>query len=1149
MEPVSSNEIVALLAREPALQGLPLGGRDPILINGLSGAAGYLAAAYLCKQQQKTGIYVLREEAGAAEILALFHALLGEKVFYLPERDLLFDSFSAHSQETEHQRAEALKQMSSGDYRMIVTTLSALLLPCPPATAAGAKSTPLKVGTACDLEALTAFLAETGYTAFELVEGPGTFARRGGILDVYSPNYKHPVRIEFFGDEIDRMAFFDVQTQRMLTPLEQALLVPASSRKEEERQLLPLLKALAEKKPHPGLLRDIEKLENGGAVPADRYLPLLYPTLFTPLDHHHGLVFIEEYARQQTTFSFLEWQLQQELERFSEKGDYLPDGAFFLSKDRFEEKMSGQTLLFSAVTPPRLERPVGAYRQMHVLEDRIPFYQEEALMAELKQAAEEGYLVCLATGKERQSALIGACCDRHLPLSDRPREGAICCFESPVPLFLRFPDAKILILSEGGREQEAAHRQRTAPKGEKIRSFNDLAVGDLVVHVSHGIGVYKGIRQVENQGVTKDYIVIGYDRGDTLFVPCPQLDLITKYIGTAEAQNVKLSRLGSGQWEKTKAKVKTQSREIAKELIALYAKRLNAPGIPFDPDTDWQLLFEEKFPYEETPDQIRCIEEIKQDMEQPYPMDRLLCGDVGFGKTEVALRAAFKAVDNGFQVALLCPTTILSDQHYETVNKRFADFPVKAAVLNRFRSPKEQKEILRQLEAGQIDLIIGTHRLLSNDVHFKKLGLLIIDEEQRFGVKHKEKIKQLSVGVDVLTLSATPIPRTLNMALSGIRDLSIIEDPPADRQPVTTYVLEYDFDLLALAIAKELKRGGSVFYMKNDIESMDRIASRLASRLPEARIAVGHGQMSGAQLEKIWEQVLRHQVDVLVCTTIIETGIDVSFANTLIIEDADRLGLSQLHQIRGRVGRSAARAYAYLTYRQGSVVSEVAAKRLATIREYTAFGSGLKIAMRDLEIRGAGSLLGERQHGEMNVVGYEMYMRILKEAVQEEQGAAVAPMADCAIDISVSAYLPKNYVSSEKTRIDLYKKIAAIATEADYMDMTDELCDRFSDPPEQVLNLMKISLLRAMARQSGIVDIKQKQDAVLFFTGEEVPPAVLAELTHRRRGRVLYSMGAKPYLTLRIGNREQLLAEMSGFLKDYQALSAKRAGEQEETNP
>ncbi|MBQ7095273.1 MAG: transcription-repair coupling factor [Clostridia bacterium] len=1123
-----------LLREEPALKGLPLEGSRPIAINGLSGGGCYLAAAALCQNSNHKGIYVAREEAGVQKILSAFRALLGDGVLYLPERELLFEEYAARSREEENLRADTIARMQKGNYRLVVTTLSALLTPCPPPESSSHHRLRLAIGQEFSPDDLTAFLIEQGYTRFDLVEGAGTFAKRGGILDLFSPNYPDPLRIEFFGDEIDRIVFFDPLSQRTLEPIEQVEICGCGGRSGENKALLPLLKELYEQNAHEAIAADIERLENGRELQHDRYLPLLYPTLYTPLDIHKGLLFLEEYSRLQSVFSFMEWQLQEEMTRIAEKGLFMAEGAYFLSKGAFEDRWDGKTLLFSAVTCGKIDPPLGEIRQIRMLEDRIPFHREEALLAELKRGIEEAYTLCLTAAKERLSPIKALLSQENIPLSDAPKAGAVCCLDSPLDLNLRFPDCKLLLLSDGTSAASPSRRKR-APKGERIRSFNDIEIGDLVVHVSHGIGVYKGIRQVENQGVTKDYIVIGYDKGDTLYVPCPQLDLISKYIGTAEDHAVKLSRLGSGQWEKTKARVKTRSREIAKELIALYAKRLNAKGTLCEKDTDWQLRFEEQFPYEETPDQIRCTEEIKEDMERPYPMDRLLCGDVGFGKTEVALRAAFKAVDNGYQAAILCPTTILSEQHFLTVKERFTDFPMEIAVLNRFRTAKETKEILQKLESGQIDLIIGTHRLLSKDIHFKSLGLLIIDEEQRFGVKHKERIKELSIGVDVLTMSATPIPRTLNMALSGIRDLSIIEDPPADRQPVTTYVVEYDFELLLSAITKELKRGGCVFYLKNDIEAIDGIAEKLMSRLPEARIATGHGKMSAAELEKTWEKVLAHEIDILVCTTIIETGIDVAFANTLIIENADRLGLSQLHQIRGRVGRSSTRAYAYLTYRQGTLMNEVATKRLATIREYTEFGSGLKIAMRDLEIRGAGSLLGEQQHGQMNVVGYEMYMRILKEAVLEEQGAQAPPENDCAIDVAVSAYIPKTYITSEQTRIDFYKKIAALQSESDYMDMTDELCDRFSDPPEPILNLMKIALLRAAAKKAGITDIKQKQDAVLFFT-EEIPPLMLSELVHRMKGRLLFSLGAKPYFTLRISQKEQTLSEMNVFLKHLNEL-------------
>ncbi len=1129
--------ILDLLKNEPALQELPLGGALPIALDGLQGQGSILSAAWLCKESGKKGIFVAREEAGIAEILAAFRALLGDDVLYLPERDYLFDTYSAQSRERENEQAEVLKRMRAGDYSLIIAPLSALLMPCPPPEQAEEGSLALRTGNELPPQQLADFLSSHGYTAFELVEGNGTYARRGGILDVFSPNYPDPIRIEFFGDEIDRMAFFDVLTQRTLETVDEIEIVACHSRKGEEQRLLPLLRALQAEKAHSALARDIERLENGASIAADRYLPLLYPQLFTPLDLHSGLLFLEEYGRQQKVFDFMEWQLQEELTRLAEKGEYCADGAYFLSRAAFKQRFDGNTVFLSAVHQGLAELRLGAMRHIKILEDHLPFYREDALLAELQQAVAEGYTICLSGAAERREEWLSLLSEAKIPLSDTPKKGAVCRLDTPLSFNLRLPDAKLLLLADHTKK-ERHPRRHGVPKGERIRSFNDIEPGDLVVHVSHGIGVYKGIRQVENQGITKDYIVIGYDKGDTLFVPCPQLDLISKYIGAAEDKGVKLSRLGGSQWEKTKAKVKNQSREVARELIELYAKRLNADGNPCDPDSDWQLRFESQFPYEETPDQIRCVEEIKKDMEQPYPMDRLLCGDVGFGKTEVALRAAFKAVDNGFQVALLCPTTILSEQHFLTVKERFSDFPIETAVLNRFRTAKETKKILSDLESGRLDIIIGTHRLLSSDIKFKRLGLLIIDEEQRFGVKHKERIKELSVGVDVLTMSATPIPRTLNMALSGIRDLSIIEDPPADRQPVTTYVLEYDSEILLSAIARELKRGGCVFYLKNDVEALSGIAARLAERLPDARIAIGHGKMTAAELEKTWEQVLRHEIDILICTTIIETGIDVAFANTLIIEDADRLGLSQLHQIRGRVGRSSTRAYAYLTYRQGNIINEVASKRLATIREFTEFGSGLKIAMRDLEIRGAGALLGEKQHGQMNIVGYDMYMRILKEAVFEEQGKTEAAENDCAIDVSISAFLPKDYVPSEKTRIDLYKKIAAIQSDEDYADMLDELCDRFSDPPDCVLNLMKIALLRSMARECGITDIKQKQAVLLFFAPQPTPEFLTA-LIKECRGRLLYSVGSKPYYSLHIQGDRAIAEEMTSFLNVYRELLAK----------
>jgi len=696
-------------------------------------------------------------------------------------------------------------------------------------------------------------------------------------------------------------------------------------------------------------------------------------------------------------------------------------------------------------------------------------------------------------------------------------------------ILLAFNKQKLVIVSDAVRKKQLS-RTKKRQQGEKINSFDDIAIGDLVVHHAHGIGVYRGIKQITTNGVTKDYLVISYDKGDTLYVPCPQLDLISKYIG-GDPSKVKLSRLGTSAWEKAKNKVRDESKVLAKELIELYAKRLNANGYAFSPDSDWQYEFEQRFEYEETDDQLECVKEIKRDMESPHPMDRLLCGDVGVGKTEVALRAAFKAVLDGKQVAILVPTTILANQHYNTVVERFKGFPVTVSVMSRFKSRAEQKRTVDALTAGEVDIVIGTHRLLQKDIVFKDLGLLIVDEEQRFGVKHKDKIKELAIGVDVLTMSATPIPRTLNMAMSGIRDISIIEEAPSDRLPVMTYVLEYNFDTLKQAILREIRRNGCVFYLKNDIDELDKISEHISTLIPTARIMTVHGKMSAQEIEKAWQSVCEHKVDILLCTTIIETGIDVSFANTLIIEDADRMGLAQLHQIRGRVGRSSRRAYAYLTYRKDKVPNEIAAKRLVTIKEFTEFGAGLKIAMRDLEIRGAGSLLGERQSGNMMSVGYDTYMDILKNVILTEQGESVQPKPDCTIDVSINAYIPETYITSERTRIDIYKKIAAINSKQRYNDVEDELEDRFSKPPQSVINLMRISLVRNMARSLNIRDIKQKADNLVFFF-TALSDETVFNLTKIYKNRLLYTTGDKPYITLKPNDNPQPVIErMEEFLQ------------------
>ena len=670
-------------------------------------------------------------------------------------------------------------------------------------------------------------------------------------------------------------------------------------------------------------------------------------------------------------------------------------------------------------------------------------------------------------------------------------------------------------------------------KQERILSYADLEPSDYVVHVNHGIGQYLGMESVTVDGFTRDYLKIKYAGTDMLYLPCGQLESISKYIGSrADDGTLKLSKMGGGEWVKAKTRVKAAAKEMARELIKLYAERQRRSGFAYYPDDDMQRQFEAEFEYEETEGQLVAVEEIKRDMEVPHPMDRLLCGDVGFGKTEVALRAAFKAVESQKQVAILVPTTILALQHYQTLLSRLRGFPVKSDMVSRFRSPKQQAETLRRLRRGEVDIIVGTHRLVSKDVEFRDLGLVIVDEEQRFGVAHKEKLKQLSAGVDVLTLTATPIPRTLNMAMSGIRDMSILEEAPGDRMPVQTYVLEYDDIIIGEAIRRELRRGGQVFYLHNRVESINTVAMTLSKFAPEAKIAVAHGQMDKEQLSDIWRAMISGEVDILVSTTIIESGVDIPNANTLIIEDADRLGLAQLHQIRGRVGRSSRRAYAYFTYRRGSVLSEIATKRLSAIRDYTEFGSGFKIALRDLEIRGAGNLLGAEQHGHIEAVGYDLYMRLLNEAILEEKGETVAHGPEHAVEIGCDAYIPESYIRSSTQRIDAYKKISLILGEDDMTDVADELVDRYGDPPEPVANLLNIALIRALGSECGVSKTEQRGSTVFIYPAK-LDAAVWATLAGEYRGRLLLSLGSKPYISVKIKRDEKLLNFIRDLFKKY----------------
>lgn len=679
-----------------------------------------------------------------------------------------------------------------------------------------------------------------------------------------------------------------------------------------------------------------------------------------------------------------------------------------------------------------------------------------------------------------------------------------------------YPENKTVLITQGrSLDTTVRRRKKKKTKAEEIRSLADITEGDLVVHSSYGIGRFIGIRKLEFEGITKDYITIQYAGTDKVYVPVTQLDMVSRYIGPRDDSGVRLSKLGSAEWQKTRNNVKRAVKDMAQELIALYAKREQSVGFAFYPDEEMQRDFEERFPYVETDDQLRSISEIKGDMERSRPMERLLCGDVGFGKTEVAFRAAMKCVMAGKQCAILAPTTVLAYQHYQTALRRFEHFPVNIELLSRFRTPKQQEEIIKKLKQGRVDILIGTHKIIQKSVVFKDLGLAIIDEEQRFGVAHKEKFKESFSGVDVLMLSATPIPRTLNMAMSGIRDMSVLEEPPQDRYPVQTYVIEYNVGTLVQAIMRELRRGGQVYYIHNRVETILGCAERLHQLIPEARIAVAHGRMNEEEMSDIWQQLVEHEIDILVCTTIIETGVDVPNVNTLIIEDSDRFGLSQLYQLRGRVGRSNRRGYAYFTYKRDKVLTEIATKRLNAMREFTQFGSGFRIALRDLEIRGAGSILGGRQHGHMEAVGYDMYIKLLSEAVAEERGEQPERVPDCLVDIQIDAHIPEKYISSLNQRIDIYRKIMTVYTNEDREDLIDELIDRYGEPPKSVIGLIEVSLLRNKAAHLGITEISQKNGAMYFYT-EYLSVEQIAGLSGAYRGKITFNGSGKSYVSVKI---------------------------------
>jgi transcription-repair coupling factor (superfamily II helicase) len=1130
-------------------------GNSPVMICGLSPVHRALAVAAVQAELLCPVAVISQDDVPAAAFAENAAAVSGIEYGVLPSRELVFHNVESFSHEYENKRCDIFSRLSDGTLTAVCGSVEAFLLRTIPPGIFGRAAIKIQLGQPVNTEELLHRLSELGYSRMELVEGVGQFARKGGIIDIFPPSSPKAVRIEFFGDEPDSMGLFDTVTQRRTENIEKIVIPPAretppdlaeGGRPRLAARIRGLLKGLnrskLQKKYLDIIASDSELIESGARFAAlDRYLPIMFSELACALDYLPAdtVIFLDDGPRVREQVKSLSRRIAEDIKQNMESG--LIGGRqveLYLGEQDFYRYLTTKSAITLDSFAGQSELPLKEI--ISLASKQLPYYAGsfEALLADIKHYKSIGRSTIVLASNSGRVKHLSALLEENgiLPVIDHslsalPPPGGIMLSIGSLSSGIELPRASVAVLCDITQQRERKKRVKKPEKSgiEKLKSFTDLKEGDIVVHDVHGIGRYCGICTMAVDGIDKDFIKLAYAGGDVLYIPVTQLDVISKYFGAAEDSAVKLSKLGGTDWAKAKSRAKAAAKDYAKQLIALYSKRLHTPGFTFSPDSPWQKEFEDGFEYEETEDQLVATTEIKKDMESNVPMDRLLCGDVGFGKTEVAFRAALKCMLDGKQVAFLVPTTVLARQHYMTALHRFRGIPVKIAALSRFLSASETKETLRKLKNGTIDMVIGTHKLLGKGVKFHDLGLLIVDEEQRFGVTHKERLKEIACNTDVLTLTATPIPRTLNMVLSGVRDMSVLEESPQDRYPVATYVIEYDETIIRDAIMRELSRGGQVYYLHNRIETISKKAAALQRMFPDARIAVGHGRLDEAELAEVMSAVADGEVDILVCTTIIEAGIDIPNVNTLIIEDADKLGLAQLYQIRGRVGRSSRHAYAYLTFRKNAVLSEVSQKRLAAMRDFAEFGAGFKIAMRDLEIRGAGNLLGTEQSGHMVSVGYDMYMRLLEEAVLEEKGQKPVEKPECKIELSVPASIPETYISSSYERMDLYRKIARIADFEDLDDIRDELVDKFGDYPEETDMLLKISLLRRRAADAGISEIADSGREISFFF-KSPKFEVISRLFEIKelKGKIFLKAGAPPRISVRIkhGDDRYSIAEL-----------------------
>lgn len=1113
---------------------------SPINILGLTDVAKVLSLT-VAKETCKRPICLITYNEIQAKKLLEDIKYFNSKVVYLPKKDIVTYDYIAESKDLPYERIEALNRIYNGSADIVVTTIEACMQKMISPKELYSNVIKFEFNKEYKFEEIKEKLVKLGYERAELIEGKGQFSVRGDIIDIAITTNKG-VRVEFWGDEIDSIRYFNISSQRSIEELNEIVIYPAHEY-IVTNNIENIVNNIIDKYIGKYVQEDIELIKEGNYISKiDKYLTCFYNKTANVLDYlkNNAIIFLDEIGKIKTRAENISKDTQMLIQTLTEKEKSIPEILQYLeSYEAVEEKITKYQNVFLEKQDIAFNRP-NMYRFTF---KELNFYKSsiDLLVNKTIESLSDNKKVIILTGNEDNSKkLIALLGEKEIPhkyvenLNVPISNGIVMVSKGTLSSgFECFDNNLIVITSQELFSTEKKKRKSSSvfKQAEKV-VFADLEIGDYVVHRTNGIGQFIGVNTIKTGDVTKDYIKIKYKGEDILYVPTNSLDNVRKYIGGGEAAP-KLNRLGSKEWEHTKAKVKANLREVAKELIELYAKRKKAKGYAFSADSAWQKQFEDSFPYTETEDQLRCIEEVKKDMETSMPMDRLLCGDVGYGKTEVAIRAAFKAVMDQKQVAYLVPTTVLANQQYETFKERMKDFPIRVELLNRFKTQKEQKEIVKKLELGEIDVVIGTHRILSKDVIFKDLGLLIIDEEHRFGVKDKEKIKEIKTNVDVLTMTATPIPRTLHMSIVGIRDMSVIYEPPQNRKPVQTYVLEYDEEVIKEAITKELEKGGQVFYLFNNVEKIVAKAEKIADLVPEAKVEYAHGQMSGKELEEIMERFVAGEINVLVCTTILESGIDIPNANTIIVENADRLGLAQLYQIRGRVGRSNAQAYAYITYRKDKMLSEVADKRLKTIKEFTEFGSGFKIAMRDLEIRGAGSLLGEIQHGHMEQVGYDTYCNLLDEVVKNMQGIEVEEERDIQIDLNVSCYISDTYIEVTAQKIEMYQNIALAKTEEDIADVIDEATDRYGTMPKEVENLIEIARIKMLCKEKNIFKITQRMNNIVFYFDPKLfNMDVVDTLVKEYKDNLRFSAGTEPYITLKLkdNNSRVILAETKKFL-------------------